>query len=117
MRRWNIDKCRQAFDHIVKKFFSAYQKSPTTVGMQFRRLILGCIKDGIYNAQDLESCLQETYGLHEMFSKPPEGPSGQKVAVIATPMQGGHARVFSNYNASSKGYGMLKYVSINTNLI
>lgn len=108
LRGWDIQKCRESFDTIVKAFFSSkQQRSTSTTLVRMRQLVKGCINDGIYSAQDLEDCLRSVYGLQGLFSTPTSGCSGQKVAVIATAMKSGHAQVFTNYNATTKGDGKI----------
>jgi hypothetical protein len=102
---WDIEKCRQIFDTIVKRFFSLNQTMSKSFTKRVRRIIKGCINDGIYSSEDLDQCLKENYGLQDIFSAARSGVSRQKVAVVGTPMHSGHAQLFTNYNATGIGLG------------
>lgn len=66
-------------------------------------LLAFCLRDSIYDVEQLRTCLQETYGATKRLFGSHDSPlSGTKVAVTATTVGSSNLCIFSNYNGMGK---------------
>ncbi|MCJ1473164.1 hypothetical protein MMC13_001815 [Lambiella insularis] len=114
---WNVPRCINLFDKLVKEFFQQ-QKQATPGFLNRCRYILRCwLSDGYYSVEALEKCLQDTFGMHRRMFDSLDVVSGTKVAVTASTISNASCYVFSNYNGLGRrekdcGYRHLRPANI-----
>ncbi|KAL9077890.1 MAG: hypothetical protein Q9157_003189 [Trypethelium eluteriae] len=99
--RWDVDRCCEEFDRLVRKFFTKVGRKRQSLLVKFRDYLRCWLSDGCYDATTLETCLKETFGdSQRMFDSFKFTSSGAKVAVTATSISDASSFLFTNYNPS-----------------
>lgn len=101
LNRWPVDQCAYIFDRLTKRFFGNTRRH-THILARLRRAVQCWLSDSCYEADVLESALQDIFSSYRrMFDFDPI-KSSTRVAVTATVITDAHSVILSNYNGDSR---------------